>query len=234
MATVILAAESARWVALRLMRHPATWLWVALLAAVWPTIAALTPVGLTTDSATEARAIYEVAFIACAVASLAALAIHLNADAFLAPLSPLQRATVEVSGHLAAGIVFVVPLLIAAYAVGAPTASFVPTRLPLGALLTQLHLAGLAIALSRVPLPRAALLAVLPALAWLLPALLPDRGGLWAGVRHVLDCARHLDFLAERPGSGAHRIADSLPIIGLLGIGLLLPRQLTHALRHPR
>ena len=224
-----------RWVVARLIRHPVTWVWLVLLSAVWPIVASLAPIGLATSRATEAEAVYEIAFLGALVAATTAQAILGRGNALLVPLSRPRRLAVELSAHLAAAALFLVPALALAALVGAPRDTFAPARLPLGALQSVLHLAVLALVLDRLRLPGPVALAGLPLVAWLLPAILPHGAGFPLDLfRSAFDAGLPLSLSGERAAGAAHRMGAWLPIIGWALVASLVEPPSHHALRDPR
>lgn len=231
----MLPVTTARWILVLLLKRPSTWLWAAFVAATWPAVAAFTPLGTTTASAGSAPALYEVAFVALLLGTLAGTAVLQRGAWFLAALAPARRLTVELSSLFAAGLPFLVAGLLPGLLLG-QGAALRPDRIPLGAAICQLHLAAIALVLLRLPLSSPARLAALPLLVWVLPSLVPEAGLVGRFVHVDLDVGRHLD-----PGRGTVLAPNAWkacfgPIIGLLGAAFLLARSplAPHALRNTR
>lgn len=224
---------TSRWVLLHLLRHPLAWLWLVVLACVWPAVAAFTPLGLTTSAGTETGTIYEIAFLSLLAGHLFGLHVLRSAGWFLAGAAPLRRATVELSALSAAAALFVACSLGLAWALGAPARGFGTGALPAGVLLAHLHLSAVALVLLRAPLPSAARLVALPMACWVVPALVAPIGAGGAWIRDVLDASRHVTFPSPGDPAEPQWIEALLPIIGLAGAATLLVTP-GNALRHPR
>ena len=222
-----------RWVLARWVRQPATWLVVPVLAAAWPIVNAIHPLGITTTRRGETGALYELVFLSALAATLAGQMLLGRAEPLLVSLGTGRRCGVEFVTHLALGALYLLPVLITAWFTQAPRSAFAPTRLPLGAILTLFHLAALAQVLRRLPLPRSLQATALPLLAWALPALV-TASVMGVDFLAALDAGRHLELASERQASGPQRIGAGLPIIGWTAVGLLMTRPHPHALRRPR
>lgn len=222
-----------RWAFLHVVRQPATWVAVPLLAAVWPLVEHLHPLGITTQRRDEPAALYELAFVTALVAAVVAQDLLARAEPLLTPAGPVRRALAEVSAHLAIGSLYLLPVLGVAWFTEAPRSAFVPARLPLAVLLTVLHLGALALVVRSLPLSRTLRSAALPLLAWALPALVTATT-LGYDLLAALDAGRHLELAFESRASGPQRMAAGLPIIGWSAVGLLMTRPHPHALRRSR
>jgi hypothetical protein len=225
---------TARWVLMHLLRQPLIWLWLVVLATVWPALVRFSELGVTTTAATVPSATREVAFVSTLVGVSLGLGVLSRARWFLAPVPPTRRLPTELAGlaggaalFLAAGLL--PPLIVALASTG------VPGRLPLEALLTFLHLAALGLVLLRLELPGWAVQLGLPLFAWGLPGLLGRDGSFATVVQHTLAAGRHLDPEPVLPFE-AQCMSACLPIIGLLGVSWLLssPPSPCDEIRHPR
>lgn len=232
MVTMVIPQVS-RWALARLVRQPGSWVVVALLTSIWPLVELVHPLGITTTRSGEAGTLYEIAYLATLASAMASQGTVGRAEPLLVPLGPTRRAAAENALHLAVGALYLAPILVVAWFTRAPRSAFAISRLPAGAALALLHLAALALVLRRLPLSPHLRVAALPLLAWALPALVSS-GPRGYDFLSALDAGRHLDLAQERPGSGAHRIVASLPIIGWSAVGLLMNRPHPHALRRPR
>ncbi len=219
---------TARWVLAHLLRSPFLWLWLGLLAALWPAIAVFTPLGLTTEQGTELGTLYEIAFLSLLVGQLSALSLLQRGAWFLEPLAPQRRVLLQATALSVGAALTLTASLGLAAALGAPLSS----GLVRGALLAHFHAAALSLVLLRLPLHPGTRLAALPALVWLLPALAAGAGRLGALLAHGLDARRHLAFSHHTDPAEAHWSLAILPIVGLFVAALLLSRP--HAIRHPR
>lgn len=226
--------RTAGWVLRHQARHPLTWLWTAVVAGLWPAVAAFSPLGVTTSATGVPPVLYEIAFVACMVGTLMGLSLLDRSAWILRRASPLRRTQAEVTVLACA----MLPLLVAGLAppwfLHAAGDAFTLGRLPAGTILSAAHVAAVALILSRLPISITTRLAALPILVWVVPSLLPSQGPVGGGVQHVLDAARHLD--PERETGFPGWSWAWLPIIGLLGAAHLLARKPReqHAIRNPR
>lgn len=248
--------QGLRWGAVELGRRPLAWLAGAGFAALWPAVALLGPLGVTTRGATSAEWAFELGCLAL----LASLAFGVG---LLARVEwSLERAAWGRRVAVEAGV------LCGAAGLGTAAAVAPAVLLPRGVALADLapglplavaHGVAVGLVALRLPVGPGARALAVPLLAWVLPALPAPEG--WLGeastsvgaqgtlsrvLGHALDITRHgwptpggtgegvpgLELEAER----AHRWGALLPITALLGASCLLARRApsAHALRHPR
>ncbi len=227
----------ARWALARVVSLPWFWLWFVLLGTLGPGARMFFPLATTTRSEQGDALVYELAFLAILAGAIAGSQILQEAPYVLAPLDPLRRIGVEtaiqsttVAAFLVAGLV---PLMLMKVEVG----SVLPARLAGGVFLTHLHVLAVSVLLLRIPIPPTARLLLLPALVWVVPAILDARTGALGWVVGLLDSRASL----SRPGAALERKDDLLttlfalrPTAALfLAAALLRPPTLPHALRHP-
>lgn len=230
----------ARWTFFEHARRPATWALAGLLAVGWPAILTFGRLGITTRDGPSSRHFYELAFISALLGASLGVATLARGSWLLERASPTRRLAAEAGGLVGAiALPFAAAVLPAAFL--APRAAGLgAATLPLAA--TLAHLVALGLLALRCPAPHGLRGLVLPALAWVLPALLgaPTQGRLDSGLRAaatgLFDAARHGRLGLELGPDMAHRWGAWLPISALVGAAWLLAERApsVHALRHPR
>lgn len=212
----VIELPATRWVASLLLRQPAFWALAALLGALWPTVAALSPMGLTTSDATAPGVLYEVAFASLVVAQVLSLALAGQIEWFVKPLPFRRRVALSLSTSTTAA------MLLLAAALTLPVCLGTPGPAVWALALTHLHLAGLALILLQLPMPTVARACALPLAAWILPALGGELPYIGPALARVLDAGEHLNLARSSVQPTPLTI---LPIIGLgLAAWLLEPR----------
>lgn len=206
---------TSRWVATRLLRQPAFWALAVVIGALWPTVASLSPMGLTTSSGTPPAVLYEVAFLSMLAGHGLAMSMAAKLEWFVKPLPLVRRAVFCLAASTAA-----TALLLAA-ALCLPALLSTPSP-PLWALaLTHLHLAALSLVLIQLPIPPGLRAFALIFGAWILPAIGTAVPNLGPVIFSIFDAGSYLGL--GRISSGISP-AVLLPIIGLgLAAWLLEP-----------
>jgi len=211
----MIGLATSRWVATRLLRQPAFWALAVAIGALWPTVASLSPLGLTTSTATTPGVLYEVAFLSLLAGHGLAMSMAAKLEWFVKPLSLTRRAFFFLAASTTASTL----LLSAALCLPVLLATPGP---PLWALaLTHLHLAVLGLVLIQLPIPPGARAGALILGAWILPAIGTAMPHLGPALSGIFDAGVHLGL--DRISSGASPAA-LLPIVGLgLAAWLLEP-----------
>lgn len=166
------------WLLGRVARLPATWIATPgfLVYMVW--LHGLADLGITTHSARNREAWYEVAMVAGAVATCLAFGAA-DRQAWLAPL--LSRSERFVT-DLAVLVVCLGLAWAAAWAPGLAVSSPWPPSCPPGGLgatgAALAHLTALGLLVSRLPMPTGPRCLLMVSLVWWIPALLADRSDL--------------------------------------------------------
>ncbi len=228
------AWNSLAWAgAARTLRAPTLWLWGAGLAAAWPLALALTPLGTTTKGSSGSGLASEVAYLSILVGVSFGLLQLPRLGWLLAPQTPARR-----TGLQAAALVgYALPLVLAGVLPGAFLVQDGSAALELGlrSALALAHLVALALALMQLSIEAWVRAACLPALSWLLPALLGSASGTGAGLLWLLGCPSLQIPPSESVSGGALWKGEMGPIIGLTLAALLLAERrspYSNALRH--
>ncbi len=223
-----------RWTCAQLLRQPWFWVWTALMFAAWPMIVHLTPLGISSESGSDGRTLYEVAFIGGLIGCMQAC-VALGGVRWLIHSQPLSKRLGLVATMLATSTLLTAgTALLPACLLGQLSAV---TYDPLHLLAALAHLVAVALVVDSLPIHTSARVALLPLLVWILPALLAGAEGIGQWVGHCLDAHARLPRLESGTDSkGTDWKAILGPIIGcpaLLVLCIRTPR-LLHALRDPR
>ncbi|MDP6762690.1 MAG: hypothetical protein QF860_07485 [Planctomycetota bacterium] len=188
----------ARWIALSTLRRPVAWAAAAACLGAWALARALGPGG---GTEVGAETLYDVAFLAALAGAVLALGSLGECAWILARAATPRRLGARAARRLAgaggaASLALLVPYSLALS--GAPLAAGVPLGAPLalGVLGAGAHLALVGALLLNAPLSTPSRLLALPALTWLLPALLDGEGAWWGRLARLLDASRHLEVAA--------------------------------------
>lgn len=203
----MIGLTTSRWVASRLLRQPALWALAGAIAALWPTVAALSPMGLATSQDSVPGILYEVAFGSLLAGHLLALLVTERLEWFVKPLALVRRATFFLAASTTAACLLLAAALSPPLLLGTPG----PPLLALA--LTHLHLAAISLVLIQVPVPPSARAPALFVCTWILPAIgstVPHVGPVLDG---VFSAGGHLDL--ARISSGIS-LPHLLPIAGLV------------------
>ena len=202
----MIGLATSRWVASRLLRLPAFWALAAVIGALWPTIAALSPLGLTTSTATVPGVLYEAAFLSLLAGHCLALTMTGKLDWFVRPLALVRRAACDVAASTTSASLLLAAALCLPVLLGTPSPPFWALAL------THLHLAALGLVLLQLPIPPEARAPALLVCAWILPAITSAVPHLGPVIEGIFNAGTHL---------GLARIADGfsppllLPVVGL-------------------
>lgn len=195
----------ARWILTRHVTQPFFWVWLVLLVMLWPAVQLFSPLGVTSAARGNQALVYEIAFIGLLVGSSFGLDALARGGWIVIQVAAPQRLWVEALGVLVSALLFLVAGLAAPAVLGGLEASLLPA-LGMGAVLSLFHLTALALVLRRLPLPASLHAALLPLIAWALPATL-GRGNRVGEIASLwLDASRHL----ER-GFGLRTISEPAP-----------------------
>ena len=224
----------ARWVVLRLARHPLVWLAWAALGSLWVAAQALSPLGVTTSGQGTLPALREVAFLACLLGAMGSASVLARGERWLGDLHPARRLQVELGSHLAGCTLLLAPPVALAWALGTPISAFSPPRFLAGAGLCALHLGALACLLERCGLRPGVVVVAIPIASWLVPGLAYGLPAPWSGFLVGFDARRYLEILFERTTSVPQRFLPGGPILGLAILALAIPPRPLHAVRRAR
>ena len=208
---VLLAAS--RWTLRALAASPAAWFGGLGLLALWPTILVLSRYGITVEEGTGVAAVYAVAFISLLTGSLLGLSL-LERSRGLWELHPSRHQRSAELGILGTSLILGALIGLAGPLVLPAVRSDLTTLLP-KALLAGLHLLALARLIQRVPGLGALRLALLPLVAWVLPAAMSQSEAFGAPIWNALAASQHLQPASDGVFNPAGWIAPLLPIIGL-------------------
>ncbi|MEO2162863.1 MAG: hypothetical protein ABGY29_10095 [bacterium] len=202
----MIGLSTSRWVASRLLRQPAFWVLGGTIGALWPTVASLSPMGLTTSEGSIPGVLYEAAFLSVLAGHCLAMTMAGTLEWFVKPLTLVRRATFYLAASTTAAALLLAAALCLPVLLGTPSP-------PLLALcLTHLHLAAISLILVQIPVPAAARAPALLVSAWILPALgyaVPLLGPALVG---IFDAGGHLDLARLSGGTSPTHL---LPIAGL-------------------
>jgi hypothetical protein len=211
----MIGLATSRWVASRLLRQPAFWALGGAIGALWPTIATLSPMGLTTSQGTVPGVLYEIAFMSLLAGHALAMTMTGTLEWFVKPLTLARRATFCLAASTTAAA-----LLLAA-ALGLPVLLGTPSPPLLALTLTHLHLAAICLVLMQVPVPPAARAPALLVSAWILPAVGSTVPHLGPVLSSIFNAGRPLDLARLSSGTCAPLL---LPIVGLALAAWMLER----------
>lgn len=203
-----------RWVVVRLARHPSSWLWLGLTAALWLLANELSPVGLTTASSGITGLFYNVAFLGTLTGCSLALIPLSEAQWFLGRLGPGQRLALRAVGILTGGSLGgFATLAIPALTFRMSLLEIESLALP--SLLGLTHASLLGLWLLAAPLSASSRALCLPLLAWVLPATFPSASPPLAALRSLIDVSSHFAAPGERPLSTL--LASGATLVALAG-----------------
>jgi hypothetical protein len=224
-----------RWALLRVVRFPWFWLWAVTLAALGPCARAFLPLATTTRGTDAAGLLYEIAYLALLGGAIAGMRVLQEAPYLLFSLDSLRRLGVESAVLCTTAAAFLVAGLGPAALAQEDLGSFLRADVPLGVLLTHLHLLAFGLLSCACPPPTLRLLCSRRCVV--VPACFDVRSGPFAGFISLLDASAPLSAHGT-----AFETRDALqgsvlalrPILALfLAAALLRPPPLPHALRHP-
>lgn len=224
-----------------LVRQPLWWLCAALLAASWPALRTILPLGLSTADLHHWTAAYELAFLGGIVAILGGMGPLARLDWILGKAGAVHRTVIEaatlVSCAAAIGAFILVPAHLfdvwqfTEFRAGESFAAL---------LLGWAHVATIAAVSLRLPLDMAPRVALVLLATCLIPGLLVGDTPAAGLTLAVLDVGGTLRASFDLPLSLAHWIAASVPILawGAAAVALASPPDPrpapAHALRDPR
>ena len=181
------------WLGRRMLRTPVVWLAAAVLIGMPWLLLALGTIGLASDSSRIVPMSYELAFVGALFGCGTGLSALEELERFLAPLSPIGRASAQdfvlLSSTACLGLLPILPVL----ALGMGLAG---NELALAAIGTLCHLVALGLLLLRLPWLRGGRAIALPIVAWFLPAVLPLHVPILASMMALLSPSAWLSIRA--------------------------------------
>jgi len=215
---------AARWVLLRLLRKPASWIMLAGVAGLVPALWAMVPLDSSHAGRGPVSMAHAWAMPIAVLAGIVGLFSLRTIDDFLRYLPPLTRVTIETASVFLLGVIFHGLLLGGAWAVDDVEFFHRASPLLVHALLLDLHVAmicAVSIHIRLSPLPGTVLLVLV---AWILPAVFPE---FPLGLPGGMEGSEH-DRVARESGVSPTSMLEALRICGALGLAawlLIVPRQ---------
>ena len=168
----VLAFPVTRWLLVHLLHSTLAWLLFAAIFCLWPVLAVLSPLGVSTASTPAPDATW-----AAGIGFLALLAAHALAVSGLSSVrtllvrEPGRRLAAETVALTVSASFFLGPALAWGFVLGPGLPELLALAPAL--LMAHIHMMGLSLVLLRLPLPPSLASAGLLMGAWFLPALLP-------------------------------------------------------------